>query len=75
MAVPRKFCSGRVGSRGRPGIRYIDNRLASRLGSLGRLGWVVIRISLPRLRVLRDPLNGVMFRNKTLDHFRFAIGP
>jgi hypothetical protein len=51
--------------------------LASWLGSLGRLGWFVIRISRPRLRVLMlsDPLNRVIFRNKALDCFRFAIGP
>ena len=48
---------------------------ASWLGSLGRLGWLVIRISLPSLRVLSNPLNRVMFRNKALDYFRFAIGP
>jgi len=49
-----------------------------KLGALlGRLGWAVIRISLPRLRVLMlcNPLNRVMFRNKALDYFRFAIGP
>jgi len=53
-------------------------KLAMTLGwSLGRLGWPVIRISLPRLGVLMlcDPLNRVMFRNKALDYFRFAIGP
>src|SRR3977135_2008331 len=32
-------------------------------------------ISLASLRVLSNPLSRVMFRNKTLDHFRFAIGP
>jgi hypothetical protein len=53
-------------------------KLAMKLGALlGRLGWAVIRISLPCLRVLMlcDPLNRVMFRNKALDYFRFAIGP
>jgi hypothetical protein len=53
-------------------------KLAMTLGSsLGRLGWPVIRISLPRLGVvmLCDPLNRVMFRNKALDYFRFSIGP
>jgi hypothetical protein len=53
-------------------------KLALTLGSsLGRLGWPVIRISLPRLRVLMlcNPLNCVIFRNKALDYFRFAIGP
>jgi hypothetical protein len=41
------------------------------------LGWFVIRISRPRLRVLMlsNPLNRVIFRNKALDYFRFAIGP
>jgi hypothetical protein len=45
--------------------------------SPGRLGWFVIRISRPRLRVLKlsNPLNRVIFRNKALDYFRFAIGP
>ena len=40
------------------------------------MGGFVVRISRPRLRVLMlcDPLNRVMFRNKALDYFRFAIG-
>jgi hypothetical protein len=53
-------------------------KLAWTLGSsLGHLGWPVIRISLPRHRVLmlRNPLNRVILRNKALDYFRFAIGP
>ena len=45
------------------------------LGSLGRFGWPVICIFLPRLRVLGNPLSRVMFRNKTLDCFGFAIRP
>jgi hypothetical protein len=49
--------------------------LASWLGSLGRLGWLVISIFLPRLRVLINPLGRVMFRDKALDYFRFTIGP
>ena len=52
--------------------------LVSWLGSsLGRLGWFVIRISRRRLRVLMrsNPLNRVIFRNKALDYFRFAVGP
>ena len=51
--------------------------LARWLGSLGRLGWLVIRIFLPRLcvLVLSNPLKRVVLRNKTLDYFRFAIGP
>ena len=46
-------------------------------GSLGRLGWLVIRISLRRVGVLvlSNPLNRVMLGNETLDYFRFAIGP
>jgi hypothetical protein len=34
-----------------------------------------ICISLPRLRMLSNPLDGVMLGNKSLDYFRFAIGP
>jgi hypothetical protein len=45
------------------------------LGSRGRLGRVIIRISLPPLRVFRNPLNRIKFGNKTLDDFGFAIGP
>lgn len=46
-------------------------------GSLRLEGWFLIRISLPRLRVLMlsNPLDRVAFRNKALDYFRFAIGP
>jgi len=57
--------------------RNVEDRLGKLVGSLGRLGWFLIRISLPRLRVLMlsNPLNRVMFRNKALDYFRFAIGP
>lgn len=33
------------------------------------------RIFLPHRRVLKDPLGRVVFRDKTLDNFRFAIGP
>ena len=41
------------------------------------MGWFVIRISRPRLRVLMlsNPLNRVMLGNEALDCFRFAIGP
>jgi hypothetical protein len=55
--------------------QHID--FASWLESLWRLGWFVIRISRPRLKVLMlgNPLNRVIFRNKALDYFRFAIGP
>ena len=49
--------------------------LTSWLGSLGRWRRVVTRVSRPRLRVLRNPLARVMFRNKALDYFGFAIGP
>lgn len=42
-----------------------------RVNRLARL----VRIFLPRRRVLRNPLGSVMLRNKTLDDFRFAIGP
>jgi hypothetical protein len=42
---------------------------------LRRWGWLVIRISLPRLRVLSNPLRRVMLGRETLDCFRFAIGP
>lgn len=35
----------------------------------------LVRIFLPRRRVLRNPLGRVVLRNKTLDNFRFAIGP
>jgi hypothetical protein len=49
--------------------------LASWLGFLGRLGGFVICISLPRLRVLSNPLECVMLGNETFHYFRFAIGP
>ena len=52
-----------------------STNLASWLGSLGRVGRLVIRISLPRLGVLSNSLTRVMFRKKALDYFRFAIGP
>ena len=41
------------------------------------MGWLVIRISRPRLRVLMlsNPLNRVMLCDEALDCFRFAIGP
>jgi hypothetical protein len=57
--------------------RNVDDRLGELVGSLGRLGWFLIRISLPRLRVLMlsNPLNRAIFRNRALDYFRFAIGP
>jgi hypothetical protein len=50
---------------------------ASWLESLVRLGGFIIRISLPRLRVLMlsNPLERVMLRNKAPDYFRFAVGP
>ena len=35
----------------------------------------LVRIFLPRRRVLRYPLGRVVLRNKALDNFRFAIGP
>ena len=35
----------------------------------------LVRIFLPRRRVLRNPLGRVVLRNKALDNFRFAIGP
>jgi hypothetical protein len=73
MAVPQFTRACRI--MGPLRFRYIDNGLASWLGPLGRLGWIVIRISLPALRVLRNPLNRVIFRNEPLDDFRFAIGP
>jgi hypothetical protein len=51
--------------------------VANWLESLARLGGFIIRISLPRLRVLMlsNPLKRVIFRNKAPDYFRFAIGP
>jgi hypothetical protein len=61
---------------GRSGMEPAPARYNSELvGSLGRLAQLVICISLPRHRVLSNPLNRVMLRNKTLDNFRFAIGP
>src|ERR1700682_1171664 len=67
-----------VGQRGmvRPGAcrpQLTARRAASLLGSVSLA--VSFCISLASLRVLSNPLNRVMFRNKTLDHFRFAIGP
>jgi hypothetical protein len=62
------------------GSRALGCRIFGRLRpvrilvSLRRLGWLVLRIFLPR-RVLGNPLHRVMFRNKTPDYFRFAIGP
>jgi hypothetical protein len=49
--------------------------LASWLGSLGRWGWFVIRISLPRPGMLSNPPGRVLLGSETLDYFRFAIGP
>jgi len=48
--------------------------LASWLGSQA-FGGFVICISLPRLRVLSNPLDCVMLGNETFHYFRFAIGP
>jgi hypothetical protein len=63
-----------------PGFGHVAlsvNRFCELVDSLGRLGWSVIRIPWPRLRVLMvsNPLNRVIFRNEALDDFRFAIGP
>lgn len=46
-------------------------------GFLRSSGCFLIRVSLPRLRVLvlSNPLDRVAFRNKALDCFRFAVGP
>lgn len=49
--------------------------VANWLESLGRLGGFIICISLPRLRVLSNPLGRVMLGNEALDYLRFAIGP
>ena len=54
---------------------YTDDRLSKLFGALGRSGWPVIRNSRPRLRMLDNPPNGVIFRNKALDHFCLTIGP
>jgi hypothetical protein len=67
--------AGESGPRGHACRQSIDS--ASRLESLGRLGCLAVGISRPRLTVLMlsNPLNRVIFRNKALDYFRFAIGP
>jgi hypothetical protein len=42
---------------------------------LARLGWLVMCISPPRPRVISNPTDRVIFRDKAFDHFRFAVGP
>lgn len=48
--------------------------MLSRLGR-SRKPCGLVRGSLPRLRVLSNPLDRVMLGNEALDYFRFTIGP